>query len=340
MPRYLNQMMVLALVLPACGNEVGRAATRSEGGTSSVEPLPRVGVSPGFWSRWSDNRAELSAYRLTTPRYGELRQGWSVLIYVLEEHDPSTWIKDDTGRLPSEERVIVMKLNHTMSFQTGIYPYSVMTSVFSPVGGIGRERFAPTRLVLTSQEWCGQTYHSVLPSIESFQEEVRSYFSVEGERNETVATEPFALYENALLIQLRELDGPFAEGGRWEGQLVPELWSARVSHQPLRPLAATIDRTRATGEDGVEVTRFVLRYDDLTRTYDVEVEEPQRVLGWTTSEGEVAVLAGTERLNYWQLNSEGDEANRVRFGLQARVEALLGEPPAAEVEASDSEGTR
>jgi hypothetical protein len=63
------------------------------------------------------------------------------------------------------------------------------------------------------------------------------------------------------------------------------------------------------------VHRFVLRYGDVTRTLDVEADGAHRVLGWETSDGEVASLLRTVRLPYWQLNHNGDEAQRALFGV-------------------------
>jgi hypothetical protein len=299
---------------------------------AAPEAYPPAPASPAFWIRWADGQAELSSYRLTTPRYGEPRSGTAVLVYVLEEMDRETWIKNDRGTVPDERRTVVMKLNHAAQFQTGVYPYSVMTSVFSPVGVLGRERFAPTRIVLTSQEWCGQVYHRIMPRADRFESELRSYFSSEGEISRNVSTRPYALYEDALLIQLRELDDPFAGGGDWSGDLVPSLWHMRRTHRPLAPVPATIERSDGTLENGIPVTRFDLRYDGLRRTFEVEKSWPRRILRWMTSEGELAELVETERLRYWEQNAEADETYRQRFGLQPRGWAVLGEGIAAATE--------
>jgi len=190
-----------------------------------LAPRPSQGASPAFWDHWSDGQAELSGYRVTTPRYGALREGEVVLIYVTEEMNEHTLIKDDTGTVPPEDKEVVLKLNHTLEFDTGIYPYSVMTSVFSPTGSSGRERFAPVKISFTAQEWCGHVFHMLTPTFDDYTSEIHSYFSSEGDARETIETEPFTLYEDALWIQLRELDGLFEGGGDWSGKLVPSVWS-------------------------------------------------------------------------------------------------------------------
>src|SRR5262245_47933646 len=118
-------------------------------------------ASSAFWQRWGDGRAELSGYRVTTSRYGEPREGRVVLIYVTEPHDARTWVKDDHGDVPEADRVQVLKLNQMLTFRTGIYPYAVMTSVFSPVDGMFPERFEPVKITFAAQEWCGSVYQKV-----------------------------------------------------------------------------------------------------------------------------------------------------------------------------------
>jgi hypothetical protein len=307
---------------------VGCSGEASDSGSASdIELRPNEGASQAFWDHWSDGKAELSAYEIVTPRYGEPRDGHVVLVYVTEEMNKQTLIKDDTGDVPPENKEVVLKLNHTMNFRTGIYPYSVMTSVFSPVGSSGRERFAPAKISFTAQEWCGHVFQMVTPRIDAFDNTIRSYFSWEGDRDETIETMPFTLYEDALYIQLRELDGPFEGGGDWSGRLVPSLWTRRMTHMPLRPVDATITREEAE-RDGAAITRFTLRYEvaspgpdgeirqvPLWRRFDVETANPHRILAWETSSGERAQILGSTRLPYWQLNANGDERYLAELGL-------------------------
>ena len=279
--------------------------------------VSKATASSAFWSAWGDGKAELSGYTIRTSRYGSLREGTLVLIFVTEPMDRRVWIKDDAGDVPDADRINVMKLNAVLKFQTGIYPYSVMTSTFAPVDPAGAERFAPAKVVLSAQEWCGSVYQKLLVGPGSFAGETRSYFHAEGDKETTVATPPGTLYEDALLIQLRELDGPFASGKDWSGSLVPSLWSSRKAHTPLQPVAATIRRASATRQ-GVPVHRFTVAYAGLTRTIDVEKAAPHRVLGWTASDGEVATILKTARLPYWQLHGPGDEKYLAQLGLQSR----------------------
>lgn len=288
---------------------------------------PRARASQEFAATWYDGNAELSGYRITVPRYGELRTGELVLIYVTEPMNRDTRIKDDDA--PPDARVQVLKLNANLSFLTGIYPYSVMTTVFSPVDDWrerGVERFSPVKITLTAQEWCGHVFHGVWPGSASFESELVSYFASEGESDRVVASPLGTLYEDALLIQLRELDGPFADGGDFRGHVVPSLWRVRRSHVQPEAMAATITRTNAE-RSGVAVTRFVLTMGSYRRTIDVERAAPRRIVGWSTSEGEEASLLDTARLPYWRQNHVGEEALRHRLGLPVDLYAPPPAPP-------------
>jgi len=327
----MRSLLAFALVpvLAACGGpplhpgwgggEGGQALVPDLAAFSGLPDRPRASASSDFWEWWGDGRAELSGYRMTVTRYGAARPAELALIYVTEPHDRRTWVKDDDAS--GRDRVEVLKLNQNLEFMTGIYPYSVMTSVFTPVDRWLTEPFSPVRVTHAVQEWCGSYSHLVWPAPGRFRSLRLSYFAHEGERLSEVATEPGTLYEDALLIQLRELDGAFADGGDWEGWLVPELWRLRTSHRGTGPVRAHITReegTTALAGREVATTRFTLQAGDYRRTFEVERDPPRRVLGWTTSTGETAELLATERLAYWELNRPGDESWREALGLSAR----------------------
>ena len=333
----------------------GRALFPDLAQFSGLDDTPMEGASSEFWEWWGDGQAELSGYRMVVGRYGAPREAELALIYVTEPHDRRTWIKDDHVEEP--HRVNVMKLNQNVAFLTGIYPYAVMTSVFAPVDRYRTEPFSPVRIVHSVQEWCGAYSHLVWPGPDRYRSLRLSYFAHEGERIREVEADGPLLYEDALLVQLRELDGPFAGGGDWEGMLVPELWRLRAGHRGTDPVPARITREEATrtveglggagrpepgagegesgagegesgagaGESGAEesgaevpVTRFTLQAGDYERVFEVERDPPRRILGWSTSTGEEAELLATERLAYWELNRPGDESWRETLGLSPR----------------------
>lgn len=302
--------LLALLALTTCGRTPAQPATASR---FPVFPQrARGGTSEAFGRVWFAGDAEMNAYRAVVPRYGEPRAAELVLVYVTEPLNRRTWIKDDDAR--GDDRVGALKLNVSLKFTTGVYPYSVFTSVFSPYGDWGRERFSPVKITLTAQEWCGHVFHGIWPGEDRFTSQLFSYFAQEGEARAEVPTAPGALYEDALLIQLRELEGPFAGGRDWRGEVVPALWRTRRRHRGGGPEAATITRARAS-VDGVEANRFTLRYGDIERVFDVESSGARRVLGWRTNDGEEVHLLRSVRMPYWQLNHNADLPRRAEIGL-------------------------
>jgi hypothetical protein len=65
-----------------------------------------------------------------------------------------------------------MKLNEVRDFQTGIYDYNVLTSVFARVAA----GWPVAKLSFSSQEWCGHVYHQLIPRNDRVAEVFHSYF--------------------------------------------------------------------------------------------------------------------------------------------------------------------
>jgi len=138
-----------------------------------------------FWKEWGDGKAELNLYSTEIPRYGELRSGYSVLIFVTEDFSKISQVKAEKS-VPDSERLKVMKLNHIKKFLTGIYDYSIMTSLFSPltVWSLGSRYFeavTPIKVSFSSQEWCGNYYEQLNARVDGYERKAHSYFEGEGD---------------------------------------------------------------------------------------------------------------------------------------------------------------
>ena len=128
--------------------------------SSAMEPS----FGDSFWKRWGDGKGELSSYDLTFPRYGELRKGLAITVFVTETFSNSLRVKSDPGKHPKSDEFPVMKLS-AWDFSTGIYDYNLLTSAFvalSPANGRPAGTATKSRLRVL-QEWCGNVY-SQIPS--------------------------------------------------------------------------------------------------------------------------------------------------------------------------------
>ena len=268
-----------------------------------------------FRQHWSDGKAELSGYELVQPRYGEQRRGTAVLVFVTEPYSRSRHVKVDRYDSGNPDHLVALKLNHVRKFQTGIYDYSVMTSVFvDPAAD-----FAPLKVTFTSQEWCGHVFEDARFGPQSMVD-VRSYF--EGETQATVLPAGVES-EDALFIRLRSLG---AEALARETRTVKLLGSAlqrRLKHQPTAAFESTLGwspttttvETRSGPVKGHSVA--YTRQDGSSCVVHVEVDYPRRILGWSCSDGESARLLDTTRLPYWQTHKEGDERLLEKLGFES-----------------------
>ena len=109
-----------------------------------------------FKDYWYQGLAEITAYRLEQARYGEIRQGHASLVFVTEPFSKRKQVKLDNPSAARNDQIPILKLNLTKKFKTGIYPYSMMSSTFTPVQAAPNAH--ALKITGTSQEWCGQTF--------------------------------------------------------------------------------------------------------------------------------------------------------------------------------------
>jgi hypothetical protein len=309
-----------SLNLPSAGLVLVAAASIACGGARAGADLPAATVPPGFWDHWGDGRAEIDSYRLTLPRYGELREGTAVLIFVTEDFTDGQRVKSDGGH-PDEYPVL--KLNDIRHFQTGIYDYDVMSSTFLRIDGespIGM----PVKTSLSVQEWCGHVYEQLVPRGRSLRWTGHSYFDGEADHDEALDLPAGGVLSEALPIVARGLVGDWPEpGAEVEVPILPSLLRSRFAHRDPEWTRATITRGTATAPTVTEVPAGRFDTIDVTATIDggrsttwkIEVAPPHRIVRWTASDGETAELVASERLAYWQMNGEGEEAALRSLGL-------------------------
>lgn len=288
----------------------------------------------GFDARWRDGRAEIDGYRLRVDRYGTPRTGRAVAIYVTEPLSAATHVKlDDVASAKPDDVLDVLKLNLVRSFQTGIYDYHTMLSLF-----VTARDFVPVKVAFSSSEWCGQVYEQMDFRDGRVSAEYRSYF--EGESGQQKLAVPAgALTEDDLFVALRGLRGPYLEPGA--SRQVPFLASPfirRLAHRPLALGTATIERS--TDAAPVTVPAGTLRADVYLVTtsdgrvgrFHVERDEPHRIVRWEWSAAlgaaaerrtlgglDAGELTGSSREPYWRQHDPGDEKILERIGLAPAV---------------------
>jgi len=240
-------LLIFAIVFLGCNSseEKNGEKTISDIKTPKKTISPR-NISNEFKEYWYSGNAEITSYTLMQERYGEIREGTAVNIFVTEDFLPQEQVKANNS---SEENISVLKLNQTKNFNTGIYPYSIMSSTFSPIPNTGH----PLKVSNGVQEWCGQVYMQ-LNNRDNFEIESHSYF--EGEADQKISL-PKTWLENELwnLIRINPEELPTGDV-----MMIPSFEYLRLRHKEIKQHNAF-----ASLKQGDSVTIYTLNYPDLQR---------------------------------------------------------------------------
>jgi hypothetical protein len=283
-------------------------------GQKTTPVLPVVSDPEAFAKYWYSGVAEVSSYELSQNRYGEVREGDIVLVYVTEDFLPGRQVKNESGKSNS---VSVLKMNMMKKFVTGIYDYSVMTSVFTPVD---REKSSHSlKVTFSSQDWCGQSFAQMNLKEGALNFETRSYFENPGDENSVL---PLVNVEEDIWTLMR-IEPQKLPMGKFE--MVPAQEYIRMGHIELKTYKADARLLLQIGSGGKEHYVYQLNYPDLNRKVEWHCENvfPYKVLFWqetqltpTGTTKSTATLKETKNLPYWELN--GNEHGAQRDSLKLR----------------------
>src|SRR5262249_27071814 len=235
-----------------------------------------------FWRHWGDGRGELNGYDLDTPRYGAIRHGVAVAVFVTETFSNTLRVKADLGVHPKTDEFPVMKLNLVQDFATGIYDYNLETSTFVALAPVnGRAAGSPTKVSFSAQEWCGHVYSQALFDAGYARMTLHSYFDREADTDSSLAVPADAVAEDELLLWARGLTSPgVAPGDSATRPLVTSLRESRLLHRRVHMTTAQFRRTAGTQSITVPAGTFEAERSDVgvsggrTWTFWTERAEP------------------------------------------------------------------
>lgn len=279
---------------------------------SCGRPEQRENIDFERWGNyWFQGNAEISSFDLTQYRYGEAREGSAVLVFVTEDFSRSKQVKVDDSQAAGRDAQTVLKLNHTRNFITGIYPYSMMTSVFTPV----KELSQAVKITSSVQEWCGQSFIQLnLGSGDSYSGQLYSYFEAEGDASLSIS----GLAEDDIWNLIRLDPDQIPLGGV---KVFPSMMYQRFTHQKLESEEAFIRIQDITAQR----RQLELSYESGRRTLKIDFrrEFPYEIMAWEEIEirpnGEQEVSRAERKaikvIDYWTKNSLEDEYLRGELQL-------------------------
>jgi hypothetical protein len=256
--------------------------------TSSDTPinLPKVAIE----NYWYQGKAELTTYNVEQERYDEIRVAEQVNIFVTEDFSANKQIKMDNPAANPADRVPMLKLNTVRKFKTGIYDYSLMQSVFTPMD-IEKRTLKTTCSI---QDWCGHIFTQLNWKNEVYQVQELSYFESDGDKEKSVKAD---LLEDEIWTKLRLNPESFSEK---EYNVIPASFYCRLKHQPLQAQKAKITIQKQAKSDELR-----LDYINIERSLVIQYENtaPYRILSWmeidkgkTTSKGTLKKIMMSD---YW-----------------------------------------
>jgi hypothetical protein len=276
----------------------------------------QAGSDREFNAHWHDGKAELSGYELTVSRYGQERDGTCVTILVTEPFSYAQRVKVDNPTANPDDTFNALKLNLVRDFQTGVYDYNTMSSVF-----VHDWDFAPEKITFSSAEWCGHVFEQLLFTPDGVTVDLLSYFQGESDRRD-IERPAGGMPEDNLFILLRGLRGDFlVPGESTHLDVMPSPYYARMAHKAPAWVGARIKREKKSKTVKVPAGKFdtivyEVDIDGRKGTYYIEEDYPHRIVRWQMLPDVDARLAGSERLEYWRLNRNGDESYLKKIGLR------------------------
>ncbi len=303
--KYYSAIVIL-LLLVSCDDKTSQKHTQ-------------LSDSQEFRAYWYKGKAEISSYDLQQAQYGKLNTGEAIMIFVTEDFRLDKQVKLESN--DKEKATSVLKLNFIKKFITGIYDYSMYTSVFTPVQ---TNTFPATlKVTNTNQEWCGQSFLQLNYRQNGYQLLGKSYFENEVDTECHIDN---AILEDELWTKIRLLAIDQLPTGNMF--MIPSMTSLRLRHRNVQAEMARISLEPYVGDStfkGQSLIHYKIHYPESKRDLSIffEKEFPHQIVGWKeTYESKKtiltskAVLKATIQNPYWQKNMPIDTVYRKLLKLK------------------------
>ena len=258
-----------------------------------------------FNQYWYDGNAEITSYKLSQVRYGEIHEGRAVTIFVTEDFLPEKQVKAD---YQNEKNIPVLKLNSTKKFLTGVYPYSLMTSTFSPVDN----DIHPLKITFSSQEWCGNTFMQ-LNNRKNFEIDFYSYFESNSDKKLSLEKN---ILENSFW-NLARINPYQIKKGRYK--IIPSFEFLALNHKKIKPYDAEVNLLKQDN-----LLNLTIYYPELKRKLILNLTEdfPFTIESWEEHmvRGQKKLVTKAEKIEkikvkYWNKNSNKDKIIREKLRI-------------------------
>ena len=271
-----------------------------------------------FKSYWYDGKAEITSYKLNQARYGTIHEGYAVLIFVTEDLSKIKQVKLDDPYSNQDDAVKVLKLNLVKKFNTGIYKYSIMESIFTPVD---LDNY-PNRLKLSlsSQEWCGHVFTQLNLNKNKYRVNQFSYFESDGDISFDIKK---AILEDEIWTRIRLNPQSLPVGNI---RIIPSLIISRLNHNKIEIVNA---KATLTDFRNPELMLYKLELKDTERELNIYFNKsfPHEIISWIEKyksgfgDNSRIFITRAEKnkslfIDYWNKNSTIDMRLRKQLGIE------------------------
>lgn len=272
---------------------------------------------------WYQGKSEISRFELEQARYGEIHKGDALMIFVTEDFRTDIQVKLD-NEVNKDKAINVMKLNFVREFPTGIYDYSAMTSIFTPIEGYKTERCL--KITNSVQEWCGHVFTQLnWQDGKKYNAKSFSYFEADGDKTFELKAD-YLEDEIWNIIRMNPKNLPLGKVN-----IVTSTLYSRLGHWSLRPIEADALLSVYDGEEfeGEELMEYELIYPEHARNLKIFYENvpPYKIQGfqetykapfWAGGEKMTTTAKRTHTIlsEYWNEYSLKDRALREKLGLK------------------------
>lgn len=257
-------------------------------------------------------QAEIAVYQGRILRYGHMRDAELTLVTVTEPVNPQERVKSEGG-LPA---VPGLKQNQLLTFQTGVYPYRYMNTLLwnESTGRL-------IKASMSSQEWCGQTAKTFLPTGLVGRMEFSSYWEGEGQGSLAVVIPPETGLSKSILYDELPLLVRTTEAEHFrELQMFPLLMSSQV-YRPdwdiggrkrtpaFEPASWSVESVRANIQGNRDAWKITVRHgpqQSLSDEFIIDKSPNRTLLSWKRYDGGELVLKRHTFSDYWNRNKPGD----------------------------------
>ena len=263
-----------------------------------IESKNESSTNNPFKDYWYAGKAEIKTYKLTQARYGELHQGMATTIFVTEPFLKKEGVKPNQ---PNKNQVPVLKMNLLKKFGTGIYPYSMMLSTFTPI----KETQGVIKASASGQEWCGQIFSQMNQRQGKYDVVSYSYFEQEGD---TQFSLPTVFTEDEIWSRIR-INYKKLPLGTFD--IIPGLYYTRLEQHKFG-----VEKATASLKTNKKNTTYTIKYPKRNRTLAITFTTsfPHEIVKWQESYADkrapekmlttTAVLDKSKNIAYWNYSAE------------------------------------